>query len=59
MPSKWESGSSPTCEDSPGLGDWLAASKLGPKGLEMNKDAVSDAELSLSGHLREGVMMDG
>ena len=28
MPSRWESGSSPTCEDSPGLGDWLAASKL-------------------------------
>ena len=34
----------PTSEDFLGLGDCLAASKLGRKGLEMNKDAVSDAD---------------
>ena len=46
-------------QDFPGLGDWFAASKLGTKGLEMNKDAVSDAEWSLSGHPGEWVGMDG
>ena len=32
-------------EDFPGQGDWSAASKPGKKGLEVNKDAVSDADV--------------
>lgn len=45
-------------EDFPDLGDWLEASNLGTKGLEMNENAVSDADGGLSGHPGEKVRMD-
>ena len=34
-------------QDLSDLGDWLAASRVGTKGLEMNKYAVSDADVEL------------
>ena len=40
-------------------GRLLSSFQAGKKGLEMNRDAVSDADGGLSGHPREGVGMDG